>query len=50
MKLNGFGTIEKSSATAPTGKRPVTSCPMKSTFSSRLKFTPDTAFKKLAKD
>ena len=50
VKLNGFGTFEKTSAAARTGRNPVTGDPMRIPPSSKPKFTPGAVFKELMKD
>jgi DNA-binding protein HU-beta len=50
VKLNGFGTFEKTSAAARTGRHPLTGCPMKISSSCKAKFTPGATFKELVKD
>jgi DNA-binding protein HU-beta len=50
VKLNGFGTFEKTSAAARTGRHPLTGGPIKIPSTCKPKFTPGTAFKELVKD
>lgn len=50
VKLNGFGTFEKTSTAARTGRNPMTGAPMKIASGCKPKFTPSTAFKDLVKD
>ncbi|OGB70626.1 MAG: DNA-binding protein [Burkholderiales bacterium RIFOXYC12_FULL_65_23] len=50
VKLNGFGTFEKTSAAPRTGRHPLTGGPIKIPSTCKPKFTPGSAFKELVKE
>lgn len=50
VKLTGFGTFEKASVAARTGRNPKTGAPIKIPSTHKPKFTPGATFKDLVKD
>lgn len=50
VRLKSFGTFEKTSAAARTGRNPVTGYLMRIPSSTMPKFTPSSTFKDLVKD
>lgn len=50
VRLNGFGTFEKTSSAARTGRNPLTSGPIRIPSTCKPKFTPGSAFKEVVNE
>lgn len=50
VRLNGFGTFEKTSSAARTGRNPLTGGPIRIPSTCKPKFTPGSAFKEVVNE